>query len=227
MTRSTQPPIIEVTALTKTYWNGDVQIPAVQGVDLTIHQGEFVALMGASGSGKSTLMNLLAFLDVPTSGTYRFGGHDIVSFDDDYLAELRNATIGFVFQQFHLLSRTTALDNVRLPLQYAGVSVREQKRRAQSALETVGLGDRLDHKSNQLSGGQQQRVSIARAIVNDPMVLFCDEPTGNLDSKTSVEIMKIFEQLHAAGKTIIMVTHAADIADYAQRSLHMKDGKLL
>ncbi len=227
MNSSTATPVIEIKDLTKTYWNDRVEIPAVRGVDLRIQQGEFVALMGPSGSGKSTLMNLLAFLDVPSSGTYRFAGQNIVDFDEDYLASLRNATIGFVFQQFHLLARTSALDNVRLPLQYAGVPKSEQIQRATAALQQVGLGNRLDHMPNQLSGGQQQRVSIARAIVNDPTLLFCDEPTGNLDSATSHDIMNIFVQLHEQGKTIIMVTHEPDIADYAKRTIHMKDGRIV
>lgn len=200
-------PLIEVRKLTKTYWNGEVAIPAVRGVDVTIEHGEFVALMGHSGSGKSTLMNMLAFLDSPTSGSYKFAGEDITTFEDDYLAQLRNATIGFVFQQFYLLPRTSALDNVRLPLMYAGVKKAEQKQRAYEALEKVGLKDRIYHKPNELSGGQQQRVSIARALATNPMLLFADEPTGNLDSKTSIEILEIFQTLHKEGKTIIMVTH--------------------
>ncbi len=220
-------PLIEVEHLKKTYWNGEVAIPAVRGVDLTIKEGEFVALMGPSGSGKSTLMNLLAFLDVPSSGTYHFSGVNINDFDDNYLAELRNATIGFVFQQFYLLPRTSALDNVRLPLRYAGAGRKEQIERASEALIKVGLEHRLEHRPNELSGGQQQRVSIARALVNDPKVLFCDEPTGNLDSKTATEIMEILNDLHREGRTIIMVTHEDDIADHAKRKIQMKDGKLV
>jgi len=220
-------PLIEISKLTKTYWNGSVAIPAVRGVDLTIHEGEFVALMGPSGSGKSTLMNLLAFLDAPSSGQYRFAGKDITAFDDDYLAELRNAVLGFVFQQFHLLPRTTALDNVTLPLLYAGVRKSVARAKAAELLEKVGLADRIYHKPNELSGGQQQRVSIARALVNDPMVLFGDEPTGNLDSKTSVEIMNIFTALHKEGKTIIMVTHEDDVAAYAEKIITLKDGVII
>lgn len=219
--------LIQVKDLTKTYWNGEVAIPALRGVDLTVKQGDFLAIMGPSGSGKSTLMSLLAFLDVPTSGSYEFSGHDITSFDENYLAELRNATIGFVFQQFHLLPRTDALENVRLPLLYAGVRKAEQVRRATAALKKVGLANRMDHTPSELSGGQQQRVSIARALVNNPTILFCDEPTGNLDTPTALEIMKIIRELHDEGKTIIMVTHEDEIAAYAERTVHLKDGKIV
>jgi putative ABC transport system ATP-binding protein len=219
-------PLIEAKKLTKTYWNGEVAIPAVRGVNVQIEYGEFVAMMGHSGSGKSTLMNMLAFLDSPTSGSYTFAGEDIATFDSDYLAQLRNATIGFVFQQFYLLPRTSALDNVRLPLMYAGIKKAEQKERAYAALEKVGLAERIYHKPNELSGGQQQRVSIARALATDPMLLFADEPTGNLDSKTSVEILEIFQTLHEEGKTIIMVTHEPEIAAGASRKIHMKDGNI-
>lgn len=227
--RATPPratPLIEVRHLSKTYWNGFVAVHAVQNVHVTIHEGECIALMGPSGSGKSTLMNLLAFLDAPTSGSYTFCGENIQTFDEEYRARLRNATLGFVFQQFYLLSRTSALDNVRLPLLYAGVSSAEQKQRAYEALCKVGLEDRMYHVPNQLSGGQQQRVSIARALVNNPAVLFCDEPTGNLDSGTSQDIMRIFTNLHKEGKTIIIVTHDEHIAQHAQRIIHMKDGTI-
>lgn len=224
---TTASPLIEVAGLTKVYGEDDLEVAAVRGVDVTIQQGEFVAIMGPSGSGKSTFMNLLAFLDAPTSGTYLFGGRNIVSFDEAYRAELRNATIGFVFQQFHLLPRTSAIDNVRLPLLYAGVSRAEQLERAIAALIRLGLEDRLYHKPNELSGGQQQRVSIARALVNNPVLLFCDEPTGNLDTRTSKEIMEIFTSLHREGRTIIMVTHEEDIAAYAQRIIRMKDGQIV
>lgn len=219
-------PIIEVTNLKKTYWNGHVAIPAVKDVDLVIPEGDFVALMGPSGSGKSTLLNMLAFLDAPTSGKYQFAGTNIEQFDDDYLAELRNATIGFIFQQFHLLPRTTALDNVRVPLMYAGKKKSEQKELAYEALKKVGLSERVYHRPNELSGGQQQRVSIARALVNNPSVLFCDEPTGNLDSETAEEIMDIINGLHKEGKTILMVTHDSKVAAHAKHLVHMKDGKL-
>jgi putative ABC transport system ATP-binding protein len=219
--------LIDIQQLHKTYGSGLVAVPAIRDINLQIREGEFVAFMGPSGSGKSTLMNILAFLDGPTSGTYCFAGKDITTFDDDYLAALRNATIGFVFQQFHLLPRTTAFDNVRLPLMYAGVSKHEQRRRAYEALKTVGLVDRMYHKPNELSGGQQQRVSIARALVNEPKMLFCDEPTGNLDSKTATEVMGILKKLHTGGKTIIIVTHAAEVAGYAERTINIKDGHIV
>lgn len=223
----TKKPLIHIDGLEKTYWNGSIAIPAVRGVDLTVEEGEWIAIMGHSGSGKSTLMNMLAFLDVPSEGSYMFAGRDIQSFDSDYLALLRNKTIGFVFQQFHLLPRTSALDNVRLPLMYAGVPVKKQKELAYKALKKVGLEDRVYHKPNELSGGQQQRVSIARALVNEPRVIFCDEPTGNLDSKTSEEIMGIFKDLHKEGKTLIMVTHEDEIGKMAQRVITMKDGEIV
>lgn len=220
-------PLLRVHNLQKIYHAGSVAVHAVRGVELTIPEGAFVAIMGASGSGKSTLMNLLAFLDTPTSGTYEFDGMNITTFDEAYRAALRNSTIGFVFQQYHLLPRTTALDNVRLPLLYAGLSRRAQRTRAAAMLTKVGLADRSAHKPNELSGGQQQRVSIARALVNDPKVLFCDEPTGNLDSVTAHEIMNILAGLHREGRTIVMVTHEDDIARYAERIVHMKDGELV
>lgn len=219
--------LITLTHIAKSYDLGAATVHALRDISLTIHEGEFVALMGPSGSGKSTLMNVLAFLDSPTSGQYQFSGTNINNFDDDYLATLRNTVIGFVFQQFHLLPRTTALDNVRLPMQYAGIKKGEQIARAEAALKRVGLEQRMHHKPNELSGGQQQRVSIARALVNNPKVLFCDEPTGNLDSKTSVEVMEILKGLHAEGKTIIMVTHEPDIAAYAERTIHIKDGEIV
>lgn len=222
-----QPPVINARHLCKTYFSGDVAVDAVRDVSLTIREGEFVALMGPSGSGKSTLMNLLAFLDAPTSGSYEFAGINITSFNEDYRASLRNQMIGFIFQQFHLLPRTSALDNVRLPLVYAGSSRCEQRERAYELLLKVGLGERIYHRPNELSGGQQQRVSIARALAHRPKVLFCDEPTGNLDSKTSQEIMEIIKGLYEEGNTIIMVTHEEGIAEYARRTLHMKDGQII
>ena len=218
--------VIRIEDLVKTYWNGTLEVPALQGVDLVVTEGEFVALMGPSGSGKSTLMNVLAFLDAPTSGSYWFSGQNITSFSDAYRADLRNAVLGFVFQQFHLLPRTTALDNVALPLLYAGVKKKLARERAYAMLKKVGLADRIYHKPNELSGGQQQRVSIARALVNNPTVLFCDEPTGNLDTKTSHEIMELIRSLHKEGKTIIMVTHSDEIADYASRQIVLRDGKI-
>lgn len=222
-----EQPVIRITDVSKTYWNGDVPIPAVQGVSLTILPGEFIALMGPSGSGKSTLMNVLAFLDAPTSGQYWFAGTNILNFDEEYRAVLRNQVLGFVFQQFHLLPRTTALDNVTLPLLYAGIKKREARQRAFVMLQKVGLEDRLYHRPNELSGGQQQRVSIARALVNHPTVVFCDEPTGNLDSTTSHEIMELIQSLNQEGTTIMMVTHAEDIAHYAKRRIHLRDGKIV
>ncbi len=219
-------PIINVVNLTKTYWNGAVAVAAVRGVSLTVSAGDFVALMGPSGCGKSTLMNLLAFLDEPTSGQYWLAGANIITFDENYRAALRNQVVGFIFQQFHLLPRTSALDNVTLPLLYAGVSKRAARARAYIMLQKVGLADRLYHHPNELSGGQQQRVSIARALVNNPSVLFCDEPTGNLDSATTQEIMELICQLNAEGKTIMMVTHAPEVAHYARRRLLMRDGQI-
>ena len=227
MKTAAQADVIKVVDLVKTYWNGDVKIPALQGITLTVPEGDFLALMGPSGSGKSTLMNLLAFLDAPTSGEYWFAGQNITSFDDNYRAELRNAVLGFVFQQFHLLARTTALDNVALPLLYAGVNKKLARERAYAMLKKVKLADRIYHKPNELSGGQQQRVSIARALVNNPTVLFCDEPTGNLDTKTSHEIMELISQLHQEGKTVIMVTHSDEVADYAEHTIRLRDGKIV
>lgn len=221
-----RPEVIKVVGLSKSYSNGIVVVPALSDINLTIHAGDFLALMGPSGSGKSTLMNLLAFLDAPTNGEYWFAGTNITSFGENYRAELRNSVLGFVFQQFHLLARTTALDNVALPLLYAGVKKRPAREQAYQLLNKVGLGDRIYHKPNELSGGQQQRVSIARALVNNPTVLFCDEPTGNLDSKTSTEIMTLISQLHHEGKTVIMVTHADDVAAYASHTIQLLDGKI-
>lgn len=219
--------VIKIVDLVKTYWNGTVAIPALRGIDLEVQEGDFLALMGPSGSGKSTLMNVLAFLDAPTSGSYLFNDTNITDFNDNYLADLRNRVLGFVFQQFHLLPRTTALDNVSLPLMYAGVKKKAARERAYEVLKKVGLKDRIYHRPNELSGGQQQRVSIARALVNNPTVLFCDEPTGNLDSKTSIEIMDLISKLHHEGKTIIMVTHSDEIAAFAERTITMRDGKIV
>jgi putative ABC transport system ATP-binding protein len=219
--------VIEVENVTKIYELGDVILRALDGVSFTIEQGEFVAIMGSSGSGKSTLMNMLGCLDRPTSGRYVLAGKDVSRLGRGELAEIRNEVIGFVFQSFNLLSRTSALENVELPLVYAGVPKKERTRRARAALERVGLGARLDHHPSQLSGGQQQRVAIARAIVNSPKLILADEPTGNLDSKTSNDVMALFQELWNTGLTIVAVTHEPDIAEYASRVLTMKDGRVL
>jgi putative ABC transport system ATP-binding protein len=221
------PPVVHIRDIHKIYDSGEVPVHAVRGVSLDIERGEFVALMGASGSGKSTLMNMLGCLDRPTRGTYQLDGIDISQLDRNELADLRNQKLGFVFQGFNLLARTTALENVELPMLYGRhrhASAREIRARAQHCLEIVGLGQRADHFPNQLSGGQQQRVAIARALVNEPQVLLADEPTGNLDSKTSVEVMGVFQKLNAEGITIVMVTHELDIAHYTKRNLILRDG---
>ncbi|HEX2164411.1 MAG TPA: ABC transporter ATP-binding protein [Thermoanaerobaculia bacterium] len=219
--------LIEIRDLRKTYQMGTEIVRALDGVDLEIDKGEYVAIMGASGSGKSTLMNLLGCLDTPTSGSYRLADTAVEELDDEELAAIRNQEIGFVFQTFNLLSRTTALENVELPLVYAAVSRRERRERAKRALERVGLADRMDHRPNQLSGGQRQRVAIARALVNEPSILLADEPTGNLDSATSTEIMALFDELHRAGNTILLVTHEQDIAEHAERQVVLRDGRVL
>jgi putative ABC transport system ATP-binding protein len=224
---SAPPPLLSLENVTKVYQMGDVEVHALRGVSLTIAEGEFVAVMGASGSGKSTLMNIVGCLDRPTGGVYRLDGEDISRLDRYALARKRNRTLGFVFQSFNLLSRTSALENVELPLLYAGVSTRERHERASAALHRVGLGDRVHHHPNQMSGGQQQRVAIARALVGDPRVILADEPTGNLDSATSVEVMAIFQDLRLSGITVVLVTHEPDIASYAARVVTMKDGKVL
>ena len=219
-------PVIHLEDFRKTYTTGEVQVHAVRGVTLSIQSGEFVAIMGASGSGKSTMMNTLGCLDRPTSGRFLLDGVNVIDLNRDELADLRNHKIGFVFQGFNLLTRTTALENVELPMLYSRPSLpnREQQERAMKALEMVGLGDRFDHTSSQLSGGQQQRVAIARALVNEPKLLLADEPTGNLDSRTSIEIMGIFQRLNDQGMTIAMVTHELDIARYCRRVVVMRDG---
>jgi putative ABC transport system ATP-binding protein len=216
--------VIEIAAITKEYRMGHMLIQALRGVDLVIHGNEYLAIMGPSGSGKSTLMNMIGCLDTPTSGQYHFNGKDVAAMEDDELAEIRNREIGFVFQTFNLLPRSTSLQNVELPLIYAGISSEERLRRAAKALESVGLGDRMDHKPNELSGGQRQRVAIARALVNDPSIILADEPTGNLDSRTGKEIMALFEILYEAGHTIVVVTHEEEIADHARRILRLRDG---
>ena len=203
---------------------GEEIIHALRGVTLQIRRNEYLAIMGPSGSGKSTLMNMLGCLDTPTSGRYEFNGRDVSEMDGDELAEIRNREIGFVFQTFNLLPRSTSLRNVELPLIYAGVEPEEREERAAAALTAVGLGDRLQHKPNELSGGQRQRVAIARALVNNPSIILADEPTGNLDSKTGEEIMALFENLYQQGNTVILVTHEADIAKHARRAVHLRDG---
>jgi len=218
--------LIQVNALKKTYIMGSEKVHALQGIDLMINRNEYVALMGPSGSGKSTLMNLLGCLDTPTSGDYILNDVNVATLDDNDLAEIRNKEIGFVFQTFNLLPRSTSLDNVALPLIYAGMSKSERLDRAEEALTKVGLGDRVHHKPNELSGGQRQRVAIARALVNSPSIILADEPTGNLDTKTSVEIMEILEQLHDGGNTIILVTHEPDIAMHAHRIVRLVDGNV-
>ena len=219
--------LIEIRELKKTYEMGAETVRALDGVDLTVEKGEYLAIMGASGSGKSTLMNLLGCLDTPTSGSYLLNGTAVQELDDEALAAIRNREIGFVFQTFNLLSRTTALENVELPLVYAAISRKERRERARRALERVGLGDRMDHRPNQLSGGQRQRVAIARALVNEPSILLADEPTGNLDSATSTEIMALFDELHAGDNTILLVTHEQDIAAHADRQVVLRDGRVL
>jgi len=216
--------LIELRDVTKTYDTGDVQVHALRGVSLSIERGEFVAIMGASGSGKSTLMNVLGCLDRPTSGSYLLDGEEVGKLDRNRLAEIRNGTLGFVFQSFNLLSRTSARENVELPLLYSGASTAERRSRAEAALARVGLADRKHHHPNQLSGGQQQRVAIARALVGEPRIVLADEPTGNLDSRTSVEVMALLQDLGASGITVVLVTHEADIAAYAGRVLEMRDG---
>ncbi len=219
--------LVVVRDVRKVYKTGDVEVHALRGVSMTVEAGEFVAIMGSSGSGKSTLMNVLGCLDRPTSGTYLLAGREVSRMDKNELAEVRNEVLGFVFQSFNLLARTSALENVELPLVYRGVSSRERARRATEALERVGLGARLDHTPAQLSGGQQQRVAIARALVGAPKVILADEPTGNLDSMTSVEVMALFQELGSQGITVVLVTHELDIAEFASRVVVVKDGLLV
>lgn len=216
--------IIELREIRKTYFMGSNSLEVLKGISLNIFKNEYVALMGPSGSGKSTLMNILGCLDTPTSGKYILNGTDVSKMPDDALAEVRNTEIGFVFQQFNLLPRLTAAENVALPLIYAGTGKKERMERAMQALKKVGLQDRSHHKSNELSGGQIQRVAIARALVNNPSILLADEPTGNLDSKTSMEVMDIFSSIQAAGNTVVLVTHEEDIAAYAKRVVRLRDG---
>ena len=217
-------PVIELSQIRKTYFMGSNSLDVLRGITLSIQRNEYVALMGPSGSGKSTLMNIIGCLDTPSAGTYILNGHDVSKMSDDDLAEIRNNEIGFVFQQFNLLPRLSAAENVALPLIYAGVGRKERMERAMVALEKVALQDRSHHKPNELSGGQIQRVAIARALVNNPSILLADEPTGNLDSKTSIEVMQIFGQIQAAGNTVVLVTHEEDIAGYAKRVVRLRDG---
>lgn len=217
-------PIIDIKAITRDFQLGSETVHVLKGIDLRIEKGEYVALMGPSGSGKSTLMNILGCLDTPTAGSYILNGKQVSEMPDNELAEIRNKEIGFVFQTFNLMPRTTALDNVALPMVYAGYSKNDRTVRATEVLTQVGLADRMDHKPNQLSGGQRQRVAVGRALVNKPSIILADEPTGNLDSKTSVEIMKLFGEIHANGNTVILVTHEEDIADHAHRIIRLRDG---
>jgi len=216
--------LIAVQDVWKTYTVGEQKVHALRGLTVNIAQGEYTALMGPSGSGKSTLMNMLGCLDTPTSGKYHLANEDVGALDDNALADIRNRRIGFVFQTFNLMPRYTALENVALPLVYAGVSKAEREARAKEVLSQVGLGDRMDHRPNELSGGQRQRVAVARALVNRPDLLLADEPTGNLDTKTSLEIMALFGEIHNAGNTVVLVTHEEDIAKYAHRVVRLRDG---
>ena len=218
--------LIETVDLWKTYVMGSEEIHALRGVSVQIDRGEYVAIMGPSGSGKSTLMNLIGCLDTPSKGSYLLNGRQVGEMNDNELARIRNEEIGFVFQTFNLLPRATALRNVELPLVYAGVPAKHREQRAKAALDKVELTSRMSHRPNELSGGQRQRVAIARALVNNPSILLADEPTGNLDSKTGQEIMSLFERLHHAGNTIILVTHEADVAAFARRSIHLRDGQV-
>ena len=219
--------MISVSGLTKVFGSGDAAVHALRGVDLEISEGDFVAVMGPSGSGKSTFLSILGCLERPSAGEYYLDGRDVNSLEDDELADLRNRKLGFVFQSFNLLPRHNVLRNVEMPLIYAGVPGDERRKRAQELLEQVGLGHRLTHKPAELSGGEQQRVAIARALANNPLVIFADEPTGNLDSKSSLEIMELFQKMHRAGRTIVMVTHEPVIAAYARRVICFRDGKIV
>ena len=216
--------MLKVKEIKKIYQMGKVKVEALRGISFCIDKGEFVAIMGPSGSGKSTLMHIIGCLDKPTEGNFIIGGKDVSKLNDDRLAEIRNKRIGFVFQQFNLLSRTSILHNVEIPLIYAGLKTKQRRKLAKQSLESVGLGDRVKHKPNEISGGEKQRAAIARALVNDPLIILADEPTGNLDTKTGEEIMKIFYKLHQQGHTLIMVTHEAEVARHARRIIHLRDG---
>jgi len=219
-------PILKLRGITRDFKLGSQTVHVLKGIDLDIFKNQYVALMGPSGSGKSTLMNLLGCLDTPTAGSYELNGNDVSVMGDNELAEIRNHEIGFVFQTFNLLPRSTALENVALPLVYAGLGREEREARAAEVLTQVGLADRMDHRPNQLSGGQRQRVAVARALVNNPALILADEPTGNLDSKTSIEIMKLFDDIQAAGNTVVLVTHEEDIAQHAKRVIRLVDGQI-
>jgi len=216
--------MLEIKKIKKMYQMGKVKVEALRGISFYIDKGEFVAIMGPSGSGKSTLMHIIGCLDQPSEGSFVIGGKDVSKLNDDRLAEIRNKRIGFVFQQFNLLSRTSILHNVEIPLIYAGLKSKQRRKLAMQALESVGLGDRVKHKPNEISGGEKQRAAIARALVNDPLIILADEPTGNLDTKTGEEIMKIFYKLHQQGHTLIMVTHEAEVARHARRIIYLRDG---
>ncbi|MDH7446903.1 ABC transporter ATP-binding protein [Aquimarina sp. 2201CG14-23] len=216
--------VIEIRNIIRNFQLGQETVYVLKGIDLDIKRGDYLAIMGPSGSGKSTLMNLLGCLDTPTDGSYNLNGNDVSKMTDDELADIRNKEIGFVFQTFNLLPRTTALDNVALPMVYAGTSKKDRNARAEEVLTDVGLADRMDHKPNQLSGGQRQRVAVGRALVNKPSIILADEPTGNLDSKTSLEIMQLFDDIHAAGNTVILVTHEEEVAAHAHRVIRLRDG---
>ena len=227
MAEGSQPPVAELRGISKIYGSGDLEVKALDQLNLTVREGDYLAVMGASGSGKSTAMNILGCLDRPTSGTYRLNGMAVEQLDDDALADVRNRSLGFVFQQFHLLGHASAMENVMLPMIYAGVPKDERIERAQTALSRVGLANRLENKPNQLSGGQQQRVAIARAIINRPSLLLADEPTGALDSSTTAEVLELFDELHQQGITLVMVTHEDDVAARAQQIARFQDGRVL
>lgn len=219
--------VIDIQGITKTYVNGKLSVPVLHGIDLQVNKGEFVSIMGPSGSGKSTFMNILGCLDRPTTGSYRLNGYEVATLSDDELAFVRNKQIGFVFQSFNLLTKLTALENVALPMIYAGMDKKSRNERAAALLSSVGLGDRMDHLPSELSGGQRQRVAIARALANNPAIIMADEPTGNLDSKSTIDVMNIFRGLYDEGRTIILVTHELEIATYASRNVVLRDGLIV
>ena len=219
--------VIDIQGITKTYVNGKLSVPVLHGIDLQVNKGEFVSIMGPSGSGKSTFMNILGCLDRPTTGSYRLNGDEVATLSDDELAFVRNKQIGFVFQSFNLLTKLTALENVALPMIYAGMDKKSRNERAAVLLSSVGLGDRMDHLPSELSGGQRQRVAIARALANNPAIIMADEPTGNLDSKSTIDVMNIFRGLYEEGRTIILVTHEPEIATYASRNVVLRDGLIV